>query len=961
MQNDEALVEYLKQVIGNELHAQFDDDGQLCYMDLSNLGLAQLPLEIFQFSHLQMLSLSGNQLTSLPAELGLLSNLQELSLYNNQLTSLPPEIGLLSQLQELTIHKNLLTSLPPEIGLLSQLQKLSLYDNRLTSLPPEVGSLSHLQKLYLNNNRLSSLPTQLGQLVRLRELSLSGNPLTQLPSEIGLLSDLQQLSVENCPLLTPPAEIVAQGRTAILTFLKELYSQYVRRYEVKLIVIGEGGTGKTSLLRALHGQTFDPELPTTHGIELDTLSLSHPNDSSQAITLNTWDFGGQHIYHATHQFFLTKRSLYLVVWNTRLGAEQGRLHYWLETIKALAPDAPVLLLATHTDERPPDLNYQLYQEAYPQLSGTVSVSNKLGTGFEDLKKVLAQQATILPLVGQVWPTNWVEVEKALLTRKEHHISADRYKDICEDQHVQSEVAQGILGSYLHDLGKILYFRDDYVLMNLVVLKPNWVTRAISCILEDKGVRDAHGILVHSELHRIWATDEDEQSYDAHLFPIFLRLMERFDLSYQIEPGVPGNYPTHSLIPQLLPHQPPANLVTWPKQPEPGHTHLQMIYHFDFIPSGVMSWFIVRTHRYTLDQHWREGVLLAYQQQYARVEMNPMRRELRLLAWGPQPHNFFTILKDTLETILGRFVGLSILREIPCICHWTTHAHEACIRGYRYEDLVRRMEVGKQTVECPDSFEDVSVSTMLYGIHISTTPQVHAMIESSKQEILQQIDLIHFNNDLILHRIQEINQLTEWSVRNFTRLWNVQMRWLGAECPNTFVLMSETKTPFHHKALISQKYRLHLLCQHPSGPHRILDDPGYELWKSHSWWKKISPWLRYLVTFLKYGFPVAGMALSILNHQELKSFDNEIDLLGKLNEELPEIGEGDSLLDEEFRVADEQVGSALRVLYNFLKDVDRSEHWAGLQKVITPDGNILWLCHQHARFYQTQPLQLSDKV
>jgi len=51
---------------------------------------------------------------------------------------------------------------------------------------------------------------------------------------------------------------------------------------------------------------------------------------------------GQQIYHATHQFFLTERSLYMVAWNARLGAEQGKLHYWLDTIKALAPKAPVL-------------------------------------------------------------------------------------------------------------------------------------------------------------------------------------------------------------------------------------------------------------------------------------------------------------------------------------------------------------------------------------------------------------------------------------------------------------------------------------------------------------------------------------------------------------------------------------------------------------------------------------------
>ena len=67
------------------------------------------------------------------------------------------------------------------------------------------------------------------------------------------------------------------------------------------------------------------------------------------MTLNAWDFGGQEVYHATHQFFLASRSLFLLAWNSRLGWEQGKLHNWLDTIKALAPDSPVMLVATHLD------------------------------------------------------------------------------------------------------------------------------------------------------------------------------------------------------------------------------------------------------------------------------------------------------------------------------------------------------------------------------------------------------------------------------------------------------------------------------------------------------------------------------------------------------------------------------------------------------------------------------------
>ena len=40
--------------------------------------------------------------------------------------------------------------------------------------------------------------------------------------------------------------------------------------------------------------------------------------------LAVWDFGGQEIYHATHQFFLTDQSLFVLVWSARADFEHGR-------------------------------------------------------------------------------------------------------------------------------------------------------------------------------------------------------------------------------------------------------------------------------------------------------------------------------------------------------------------------------------------------------------------------------------------------------------------------------------------------------------------------------------------------------------------------------------------------------------------------------------------------------------
>ena len=113
------------------------------------------------------------------------------------------------------------------------------------------------------------------------------------------------------PLINPPAEIVNQGNDAILNYFRERMGNVDHLYEAKMLIVGEGGAGKTSLLRRL----YQPEkpLPTEkdHQGYLD-IPARVTLQNGRRFRLNVWDFGGQEIYHATHQFFLTRRSLYVI-------------------------------------------------------------------------------------------------------------------------------------------------------------------------------------------------------------------------------------------------------------------------------------------------------------------------------------------------------------------------------------------------------------------------------------------------------------------------------------------------------------------------------------------------------------------------------------------------------------------------------------------------------------------------
>ena len=169
------------------------------------------------------------------------------------------------------------------------------FGSKLTALPGEIGNLSNLTELNLSDNQLKALPGEIGNLSNLRWIYLSNNKLTALPGEIGNLSNLRWLYLEQNPLTSPPPEIVAQGTKAILAYLRELSRDSEKQWVSKLLVVGEGGVGKTSLLKALRGEPFNAEESTTHGIEIQALNVDHPTERGVFMQLNAWDFGGQEI------------------------------------------------------------------------------------------------------------------------------------------------------------------------------------------------------------------------------------------------------------------------------------------------------------------------------------------------------------------------------------------------------------------------------------------------------------------------------------------------------------------------------------------------------------------------------------------------------------------------------------------------------------------------------------------
>ena len=610
-------------------------EGKKCtFLDLNALSLTNLPPEVGQLSSLTQLSLGGNQLTSLPPEIGLLSSLTLLQVWENQLTSLPPEIGQLSALTELYLGGNQLTSLPPEIGQLSSLIDLHLWGNQLTRLPPEIGELSSLLTIQLQMNLLASLPPEIGRLSLLQDLNLQTNQLTSLPPEIGQLASLQELNLQNNQLTILPPELhqlkklthlflhmnpnlglndEALGPTGVDVFhanqIPKLPQKILAIYfaqqtggkkplnEVKIILVGRGGAGKTSIRKRLIEDRFDPKQQETPGIEIDHWELERKKDG---ITAHVWDFAGQDITHATHQFFLTRRSLYLLVLEGRSDLQDRDAEYWLRLIRAFGVDSPVIVLLNKWDDKPFAVADFTLRQEFPQIQGFIRTDCRTGLGLMELKKLLRETAAGMETVKQEFPKIWFTVKEEMAGMKENYLPLCQYREICQKHGVTAVGDQDALAGYLHDLGIILHYADDARLSDTTVLNPRWVTASVYTLLRHVEKRQAAdgkftGHLTLAEARR--ALPETEPTMVKYL----VGLMERFELCYPME----GTAETW-LIPQLLSPGTPRNLGNrWFTEKA---TRLR--YRYNVLPEGLLPRFVVRAHPLISENLvWRQGVVL----------------------------------------------------------------------------------------------------------------------------------------------------------------------------------------------------------------------------------------------------------------------------------------------------------------------------------------------------------------
>jgi internalin A len=690
--------------------------------DLSGMGLTVLPPEIGQLNSLRMLNLSRNQLSTLPGEINQLTNLQTFNLSNNQLSNLSPEIVQLITLQSLNLSFNQLSTLPGEIGQLTNLQTFNLSNNQLSSLPPEIVQLTSLQWLDLSNNQLSTLPGEIAQLTNLQTLYLTGNQLSSLPLEIRQLPNLEKLDLRGNLVPIPPEILVSNDVKEILDFYFRIQNPNGTEplYEAKFLIIGEGGAGKTSLAKKIEDETYELQSDEKSTQGIDVIQWKFPYNG-QEFRVNIWDFGGQEIYHQTHQFFLTERSLYALVADTR--KENTDFYYWLNVVELLSDNSPVLIIKNEKQDRQCEVNERQLRGEFAHLEKVVATNLATNRGLREIKDTIEQYITRLPHVGTPWPKIWARIRSILEDNFRNYITLEEYCQLCRVNGLTDRKDMLRLSRYLHDLGVCLHFQDDATLKHYVILKPEWGTTAVYQVLDNETVKKNLGCFTQDELQDIWKDSEYSEMRDE-----LLQLMMRFKLCYPIP-----NRHCHYIAPQLLDIDQPE--YTWDES-----SNLILRYTYEFMPKGILTRFIVETHPWIEQQKlvWRSGVVLNKNQTRAEVIEHYNQREIKVRVTGNRKKELLAVVTHELDKIHNSYERLQYKTLVPCNCEDCQGSQTPY--SYPLDRLRKRLEDNRYQIECQNSYEMVDVRRLIDDVNLqpfAIEREIYPEITSLQRELQQE--------------------------------------------------------------------------------------------------------------------------------------------------------------------------------------------------------------------------------
>ncbi|MDJ0839418.1 MAG: COR domain-containing protein [Acidobacteriota bacterium] len=962
-------------------------------LDLSGSGIIELPDTFDELNSLRTLYLQDNKIYALPKSMNQLEEIENLFLQNNEIIDFPLPILSMRRLRSLHLNdngikylpgtfefeglvfldvsRNYIEGFPKKATNLPSLRELKARNNCIRTLPNDLKKINKLEKIDLGDNELKNIPSSIGKLVNLKFLQIDGNPLETISPEIASIRSLEYLYIGNPKSITfPPKEIVARGATYVLSFLREYLKEQSERNEVKLILLGDGREGKTCLSRALRGLEFKEQV-NTKGVEVNVCKI--PVTKGEDVAFRIWDFEGQEINHQSHHFFLTRRSIYVLVVNGRRTINEPRIHYWLDTIHHRAPGVNVTIVFTECEDRSPVYNEHSLMNKFPSLSLAFHVVGcKNGKGVSKLKNYLAQKSKTLGLIPQLWPGSFVKAEKVITDiAKRGKVAMTRNElkailDECGIYEYDHSNAMQLMG----DLGIFTHFPDSITLNDFIVLKPEWLTKAVSEVLEHKTLIRKNG-----EMDKSWLFDVWEKRYSGYQDK-FYNCMREFELCYPLEDSS-----DLALVPLRF-HTSKPNF-DWSLKLDLESKERRVLYRFRRTPpAGLMSRFIVKVHHYIVKNEkfpcgiiWRDGVFLRSTIgsliSEAICEYSQEDRTLIFVVRSAFPQNMIEQLNGYINSVFSFFSGLNPQREYGCV-----GPNGGLCKGFHGEKLLTYALSGSHPIPCGEGHHQVDPHFLVYGFNSFGDRDNKRSFSARLKGLDKNDSLLGLGFTAIQTRIEAIRDAPmkeEGSGLSMLPTLQQRLNQVFRETlqaldfhelnvvPAFFTLTPVDSTSINPANWFSQEYSLRFYCEHEGGPHPW--DWSCQFRATREWWKKVGPLVSFCSKVLSVGIPLSrGAVNAFLGSQEWDKAKDEIQLMENICKQMDKIQVSNTLWTGDLEELGEheanykrQIRYARWEVSEIVKQKDKRSielrDFNGLERVLLPDNTYRWLCPKHSIVYR----------
>ncbi|MBE0662296.1 MAG: hypothetical protein IH597_07500 [Bacteroidales bacterium] len=444
-----------------------------------------------------------------------------------------------------------------------------------------------------------------------------------------------------------PESIKVQGAAAVSKYMEELAKGAKRLNEARIIILGEKGSGKTCLARKLKDPNAAMTTPeeSTPGVDTSLWKLEKEN-----INVRIWDFAGHTVTHAVHQFFLSERCLYIIVYDGRTEV-RNRLEYWLDHMMNFGGDSEAIILVNERDEHKIEIPINILKEKY-RIAGLHFFD--IGADTDKLLEFREEVAMYIKnnpsWEKQQIPESYYAVKEDLedlFKKKEkqqgtEHITKTEFLEIASKN--QANDPEELLRA-LHSLGVSLWYKDMEK-YDTLVLNPEWISEGVYKVINWVNNEKRHDITL--ECFEKVFHDADQQRFPKNKHEFLFDLIKHYELAYETAEG------KGLIIPHLLNQDQPSSLPVF--EPE---TSLKMKYEADRpLPPNTISRFIVRHNEQIKKEQgnyliWKTGVILE-DGKGSTALVREVDRTISVSVKGIEKTNFISMIRETLNNIFESY-------------------------------------------------------------------------------------------------------------------------------------------------------------------------------------------------------------------------------------------------------------------------------------------------------------------